>query len=124
MRGARSPRGSRSTTRSGRTARLAIRRPQRSRGSSLLALAPSRYAGLRQSKESPNRVSMSYDSPCGFRGQVTANIYAIVKVRVFELAISRKHLLLYGVPFILWGSLILLGCKLMEIMRRFDEWAA
>src|SRR5271168_952461 len=71
MRGARSPRGSRSTTRSGRTARLAIRRPQRSRGSSLLALAPSRYAGLRQSKESPNRVSMSYDSPCGFRGQVT-----------------------------------------------------
>jgi NAD(P)-dependent dehydrogenase (short-subunit alcohol dehydrogenase family) len=29
-----------------------------------------------------------------------------------------------GVPFILWGSLILLGCKLMQIMRRFDEWAA
>jgi len=47
-----------------------------------------------------------------------------VKVRVFELARSRKHLNLYGVPFILWGSLILLGCKLMEIMRRFDEWAA
>jgi hypothetical protein len=47
-----------------------------------------------------------------------------VKVRVFELARSRKHLLLYGVPFILWGFLILSGCKLMEIMRRFDEWAA
>jgi len=47
-----------------------------------------------------------------------------VKMRAFELARSRKHLLLYGVPFILWGSLILLGCKLMEIMRRFDEWAA
>jgi hypothetical protein len=47
-----------------------------------------------------------------------------VKLRVFELARSRKHLLLYGVPFILWGSLILLGCKLMEIVRRFDEWAA
>ncbi len=46
------------------------------------------------------------------------------KVRIFELASSRKHLLLYGVPFILWGSLILLGCKLTEIMRRFDEWAA
>ena len=42
----------------------------------------------------------------------------------FELARSRKHLLLYGVPFVLWGSLILLGCKLMEILRRFDEWAA
>jgi hypothetical protein len=43
---------------------------------------------------------------------------------VLESARSRKHLLLYGVPFLLWGSLILLGCNLMEIMRRFDEWAA
>jgi hypothetical protein len=55
---------------------------------------------------------------------LSANVYAIVKVRVFELGRSRKHLLFYGVPFILWGSLILLGCKLIEIMRRFDEWAA
>ena len=55
---------------------------------------------------------------------LSANVYAIVKMRVFDLARSRKHLLLYGVPFISWGSLILLGCKLMEIMRRFDEWAA
>ena len=55
---------------------------------------------------------------------LSANVYAIVKVRVFELARSRKHLLLYGIPFILWGSLILLGCKLMEIMRRFDDWFA
>lgn len=55
---------------------------------------------------------------------LAANVYAIVKVRVFELARSRKHLILYGVPFILWGSVILLGCTLMEIMRRFDEWAA
>ena len=55
---------------------------------------------------------------------LSANVYAIVKMKVFGLAGSRKHLLLYGVPFILWGSLILLGCKLMEIMRRFDEWVA
>jgi hypothetical protein len=55
---------------------------------------------------------------------LAANVNAIVKVRVFELARSRKHLILYGVPFILWGSVILLGCCLMEIMRRFDEWAA
>ena len=41
---------------------------------------------------------------------LSANVSAIVKMRVFELARSRKHLLLYGVPFILWGSLILLGC--------------
>jgi hypothetical protein len=57
-------------------------------------------------------------------GYLATNAYAIVKVGVFELARSRKHLLLYGVPFMLWGSVILTGCKLMEIMRRFDEWAA
>jgi len=55
---------------------------------------------------------------------LAANAYAIVKVGVFELVRSRKHLLLYGVPFILWGSFILLGCKIMEFMRRFDEWSA
>ncbi|HEV8072125.1 MAG TPA: hypothetical protein VGP76_30695 [Planctomycetaceae bacterium] len=55
---------------------------------------------------------------------LAANIYAFVKMRVFGLARSRKHLLLYGVPFILWGSVILLGCWLKVIMRRFDEWAA
>jgi len=55
---------------------------------------------------------------------LAANRYAAVKVGVFESARSRKHLLLYGVPFILWGSVILMGCKLMEIMRQFDEWAA
>ena len=55
---------------------------------------------------------------------LAANVYAIVKAGVFELARARKHLLLYGVPFILWGSLILLACKLTEIMLRFDEWAA
>ena len=52
---------------------------------------------------------------------LAANVYAVVKVRVFELAHSRKHLLLYGVPFILWGSVILFGCTLMEIIRRLDE---
>ena len=52
---------------------------------------------------------------------LAANVYAIVTMRVFDLDRSRKHLLLYGVPFILWGSLILLGCKLIEMMRRLDE---
>lgn len=60
---------------------------------------------------------------CLVAAYLAANVYAIVKLRVFELAGSRKRLVLYIVPFILWGSLILLGCKLMEIMRRFDEWA-
>ena len=51
---------------------------------------------------------------------LSANVYAIVKVRVFDLVRSRRQLILYVVPFILWGSLILLGCNLMEILRRFD----
>ena len=55
---------------------------------------------------------------------LSANTYAIVKTGVFQTARSRKHLFLYGVLFILWGSLILLACKLMELTRRFDEWAA
>ena len=55
---------------------------------------------------------------------LSANVYAIVKMRVFDLAHSRKRLLLYGATFMLWGSLILLGCKLTEIFRRFDEWTA
>ena len=61
---------------------------------------------------------------CSVVAYLAANVYAIVKVRVFELARSRKHLILCGVSLILWGSVILLGCTLMEIMRRFDEWAA
>ena len=61
---------------------------------------------------------------CLVAAYLAANVSAIVKIRVFELGRSRKHLILYGVPFILWGSVILLGCWLMEIMRRFDEWAA
>jgi hypothetical protein len=60
---------------------------------------------------------------CLVAAYLAANVYAIVKVRVFELARSRKHLILYGVPFILWGSVILVGCWLMEIIRRFDKWA-
>ena len=54
---------------------------------------------------------------------LAANICAMVTMRVFDLVRSRKHILLYGVPFVLWGSVILLGCKLIEVMRRFDEWA-
>lgn len=76
-------------------------------------------AGKRRTRKMHNLVVS-----CLAVAYLAANVYAIVKVRVFELARSRKHLILYGVPFILWGSAILLGCWLMEIMRRFDEWAA
>ena len=37
---------------------------------------------------------------CSVVAYLSANVYAIVKVRVLELARSRKHLLLYGVPFV------------------------
>jgi hypothetical protein len=85
--------------------------------------ATSRPVRNSYSKRSSNKMHNLVVS-CLAVAYLSANVYAIVKMRVFELARSRKHLLLYGVPFILWGSLILLGCKLMEIMRRFDEWAA
>ena len=76
-------------------------------------------AGKRRTREMHNLVVS-----CLAVAYLAANVYAILKVRVFELARSRKHLIIYGVPFILWGSVILMGCWLMEIMRRFDEWAA
>ena len=76
-------------------------------------------AGKRRTKKMHNLVASSL-----VVAYLAANTYAIVRIGVFELARSRKHLILYGVPFILWGSVILLGCWLMEITRRFDEWAA
>ena len=38
---------------------------------------------------------------CLVAAYLAASVYAIMKVRVFELARSRKHLPLYGVAFIL-----------------------
>lgn len=61
---------------------------------------------------------------CLVAAYLGANVYAMMKVRVFELASSPKRLILYVVPFMLWGCVILLGRWLMEIMRRFDEWVA
>ena len=55
---------------------------------------------------------------------LSANVLVIVKKRVLDLARSGQHLLLDGIPFLLWGSFILLGCRLTEMIRRFDEWAA
>ena len=84
-----------------------------------MSIVAEMQAGKRRTRKMHNLVMSSLTV-----AYLAANAYAIVKVGVFELARSRKHLLLYGVPFILWGSVILMGCKLMEIMRRFDEWAA
>lgn len=76
-----------------------------------MSIGAEMQAGKRRTKNMHNLVVSSLAV-----AYLAANTYAIVKVGVFELARSRKHLLLYGVPFILWGSVILLGCKLMEIM--------
>jgi hypothetical protein len=84
-----------------------------------MSIGAEMQAGKRRSMNMHNLVVS-----CSVAAYLAANVYAIVKVRVFELARSRKHPILYGVPFILWGSVILLGCWLMEIMHRFDEWAA
>jgi undecaprenyl pyrophosphate phosphatase UppP len=82
-----------------------------------MSIGAEMHAGKRRTREMHNLVVS-----CLAVAYLAANVYAIVRVRVFELARSRKHLILFGVPFILWGSVILLGCWLMEIMRRFDEW--
>jgi hypothetical protein len=84
-----------------------------------MSIGAEMQAGKRRTRKMHNLVL-----GCLAVAYLATNVYAIVKVRVFQLARSRKHLLLYGVPFVLWGSLILLGCNLMEILRRFDEWAA
>ena len=55
---------------------------------------------------------------------LAANVYATMTVQVFAFARSRRRRILYGTPFVLWGSVILLGCWLVEVVRRFDEWAA
>ena len=84
-----------------------------------MSIGAEMQAGKRKTREMPNLVVI-----CLVVAYLAANVYAIVKVRVFGLARSRKRFTLYGVPFILWGFVILLGCWLLEIMRRFDEWAA
>ncbi|HEY3703920.1 MAG TPA: hypothetical protein VGL22_02595 [Terracidiphilus sp.] len=55
---------------------------------------------------------------CLVAAYLAANVYAIVKMRVFELARSRKHLIVYGVPFILWGSVIQSDCHSIKATER------
>jgi len=67
-----------------------------------MSIGAEMQAGKRRTRKMHNLVVS-----CLAVAYLAANVYAIVKVAAFELARSRKHLLLYGVPFILWGSLIL-----------------
>ena len=53
------------------------------------------------------------------------NVWFAVRVRVFTMARSRKlALVIYSVAFLVWGSLIMLGVGMIEIMRRLDDEAA
>ena len=52
------------------------------------------------------------------------NVLLAVRVRVFTAARSRKLALVYSVAFLVWGSFIMLGVGMMEIMRRLDDEAA
>jgi hypothetical protein len=53
------------------------------------------------------------------------NVLLAVRVRVFTMARSRKlALVIYSVAFLVWGSFIMLGVGMIEIMRRLDDEAA
>ena len=52
------------------------------------------------------------------------NVLLAVRVRVFTMAGSRLALVIYSVAFLVWGSFIMLGVGMMEIMRRLDDEAA
>jgi len=53
------------------------------------------------------------------------NVLLTVRVRVFTMARARKlALVIYSVAFLVWGSFIMLGVGMMEIMRRLDDEAA
>ena len=58
---------------------------------------------------------------CLWTGYAAANVTAALRSRVFLLAQSRARLALYGTAFLLWGSLIVLGIELMELVRRLDD---
>ena len=50
------------------------------------------------------------------------NVFFALRVRVFAMARSRKlALVIYSVAFLVWGSLIMLGVGMIEIMRRLDD---
>ena len=58
---------------------------------------------------------------CLLTGYAAVNIITALSSRVFLLAQSRARLALYATAFLLWGSLIILGIKLMELVSRLDD---
>jgi hypothetical protein len=58
---------------------------------------------------------------CLLIGYVAVNVFAAFRSRGFLLAQSRARLAVYGIAFLLWDSLIVLGIELMELVRRLDD---
>ena len=58
---------------------------------------------------------------CLLTGYAAVNVITALRSRVLLLAQTRARLALYGVAFLLWGSPIVLGIELMEIVRRLDD---
>jgi len=58
---------------------------------------------------------------CLLTGYAAVNVITALRSRVFLLAQSRARLALYGIAFLLWGSLIVLGIELMVLVRRLDD---
>jgi len=52
---------------------------------------------------------------------VAANAITALRSRIFLLAQSRARLALYGIAFLLWGSLIVVGIEFIEFVRRLDS---
>ena len=49
------------------------------------------------------------------------NVLFAVRVRVFTIGSGKLALVIYSVAFLVWGSFIMLGVRMIEIMRRLDE---
>jgi hypothetical protein len=58
---------------------------------------------------------------CLLTGYAAVNVITALRSRVFLLAQSRARLALYGIAFLLWGSLIVVGIEFMELVRRLDD---
>ena len=55
---------------------------------------------------------------------LAVNVVCAVRVRVFTIRSGKLALVIYSVAFLVWGSFIMLGVGMMEIMRRLDDEAA
>ena len=49
------------------------------------------------------------------------NVLFAIRVRVFTIGSSKLALVIYSVAFLVWGSFIMLGVRMIEIMRRLDD---